>query len=330
VEHVDGTRVVSNDLLARIREDPTDDALRLVYADLLLEERDPLGELIVLQHRARLGQSSATAERRASAILREHQGAWLGELGLVFRETRFELGFLARAELAPHAAATPEIWARTANDPRLATIIELAIGRGNHAHYQQFVTSPMMRAIASIEIPVSVFLDSLLAIGLPKSVVHLELKQAPSNRLLARIATDDGFASIRSLGLPFNLEGDLEPVIRGLKRSAVLGRVNTLSLGTVQPQHITAIWNGLPELERVRAHLWNGRDWTETTLERTAEGTIATVRGLIDVAGLPREVVELRIVRKGEDSDGDADAYEGAARQWPGMRIALVPAGAQF
>jgi uncharacterized protein (TIGR02996 family) len=49
-------------LLAQMRAAPEDEALRLVYADLLLEREDPRGELILLDTRDRLGVLDRVAE----------------------------------------------------------------------------------------------------------------------------------------------------------------------------------------------------------------------------------------------------------------------------
>jgi uncharacterized protein (TIGR02996 family) len=53
-------------LLAAIYADPSDDALRLVYADQLSDSGDPRGELIMLQLDRAAGRGSAAARRRSS------------------------------------------------------------------------------------------------------------------------------------------------------------------------------------------------------------------------------------------------------------------------
>jgi uncharacterized protein (TIGR02996 family) len=82
-------------LLAQIRANPGDLGARQVYADLLIEAGDPLGEMIALQ----CAEPTPKGVKRAKELLREHRGRWLGELEPVV-ETKscvFERGFLAAA-----------------------------------------------------------------------------------------------------------------------------------------------------------------------------------------------------------------------------------------
>jgi uncharacterized protein (TIGR02996 family) len=82
-------------LLAQIRANPADAGARQVYADLLIEAGDPLGELITLQCAAPTPKNV----KRIKELLREHRGRWLGELEPVVeaKSCVFERGFLAAA-----------------------------------------------------------------------------------------------------------------------------------------------------------------------------------------------------------------------------------------
>ncbi|MFP2910745.1 TIGR02996 domain-containing protein [Pyxidicoccus sp. 3LFB2] len=76
-------------LLARVYAHPDDDAARLVLADHLLEQGDPLGEFIMLQC------SPRADEARIRELLAQHGLAWQAPLGPLVRHeaTRFERGF---------------------------------------------------------------------------------------------------------------------------------------------------------------------------------------------------------------------------------------------
>ncbi|MFP2924610.1 TIGR02996 domain-containing protein [Pyxidicoccus sp. 3LG] len=89
-------RALRRELLARIRATPEDDGARLVLADHLLEQGDPLGELIVLQC------SPRPDEERVKSLLAQHRMSWLAPLGPLAdpEHTRFERGFPASVRLA--------------------------------------------------------------------------------------------------------------------------------------------------------------------------------------------------------------------------------------
>jgi len=85
-------------LLASVYADPTNDDLRQVVGDRLVELGDPRGELIALQYRKRAGALDDVGEKRIESLLRKHLSAWLGPLGplVVKSSVVFERGFPAR------------------------------------------------------------------------------------------------------------------------------------------------------------------------------------------------------------------------------------------
>jgi len=77
-------------LRAAVFATPDQDALRLVYADALMEAGHCQGELIALQIRRGVhGQVSA----QEAELLREHSLSWAGALGVCSREVRYSRGF---------------------------------------------------------------------------------------------------------------------------------------------------------------------------------------------------------------------------------------------
>jgi uncharacterized protein (TIGR02996 family) len=93
------------ELVAAIRDKPSDDAPRLVYADVLMRRRDPRGEYIALacdgaQRRAHadLGDDYVARTLREWSLLREHRSSWLAESGFVADKSlryRWNRGFVS-------------------------------------------------------------------------------------------------------------------------------------------------------------------------------------------------------------------------------------------
>ncbi|MCP3142764.1 TIGR02996 domain-containing protein [Pyxidicoccus sp. QH1ED-7-1] len=101
-------------LLARVYAHPDDDSARLVLADHLLEQGDPLGEFIMLQC------SAQPDEARIRELLAQHGAAWQAPLGPLVRpdSTRFERGF-------PAAVRGFLEWKRPAPGPAWGTVREI-------------------------------------------------------------------------------------------------------------------------------------------------------------------------------------------------------------
>lgn len=167
---------------AELREavwaDPESDAPRMVYADYLLQQGDPLGELIALQlDRARTGAPPSEREAELSQALQHRAAEPLGhELG----SYTLERGFLATAMPAPRL--TPE----TAVHPAWSTVIRLELD----AHTDpRLLASPHLRArtlagreealveVAHVERPLS--FSSLVAIN-----PHWGLTFTPAQRIV--------------------------------------------------------------------------------------------------------------------------------------------------
>jgi uncharacterized protein (TIGR02996 family) len=97
-------------LLVAIAAAPDDDAPRLVYADRLLADGDPRGELIALQ----------CAGRDATRLLAKHGKAWLAELGLDGADAIWARGFLDTVSLDVELAR--RAWPRLLAEPGLRAI----------------------------------------------------------------------------------------------------------------------------------------------------------------------------------------------------------------
>jgi len=132
-------------LLADIYANPTDDAPRLVYADLLLEHGDPRGELIMLQ----LDRGDGEPTAREQELLKKHGKAWLGALapalswGRGYAGTRFRRGFVAVADIILSVGKKLE---PIRTDPAWSTVEELD-GSWDH---ELLLTAPL-RALREID-----------------------------------------------------------------------------------------------------------------------------------------------------------------------------------
>lgn len=114
-------------LLADVLAAPHDDAPRVVYADWLLERRDPRGEFITLQmERARVeargGKVSRESAARERRLLSKHWRDWLGDARVWLKQDSctFERGFLATAVI--------EKWAGAFDQREWSTCYKLTIG----------------------------------------------------------------------------------------------------------------------------------------------------------------------------------------------------------
>lgn len=105
-------------LLAAVYENPADDALRLVYADWLLEHGDPRGEFIRLQYLEHEGTLTARDEKKMNALQRRHAYDWYKGIWAALSRDRaqllgpllFERGFLVSAEVRPPKRAPSDLW----------------------------------------------------------------------------------------------------------------------------------------------------------------------------------------------------------------------------
>ncbi len=86
------------EVLAAVRADPGNEALRLVAADRLGELGDPRGEFITLQLQRQRGAQTPAGLERERFLRQKHGAQWLGALAahVVKSEAEFELGFPAR------------------------------------------------------------------------------------------------------------------------------------------------------------------------------------------------------------------------------------------
>ena len=137
-------------LLKQLAERPEDRALRLVFADWLLEQGDERGEVIALWAR---GNLSLTERRRVAKITHAHAATWLGPLAPLadLHRTRFVGGFLEELVCSPGRA--PALFASLTGEPRLATLHALVVpATQSPAMLGGFLSDPMLRQLQRLEL----------------------------------------------------------------------------------------------------------------------------------------------------------------------------------
>jgi uncharacterized protein (TIGR02996 family) len=123
-----------------ILENPDDDAPYLVYADYLIAQGDPRGELIVMQHDAdeASGSRKTTLSRAANAHLDKHAAHFLGPLA-TFANGTYKLlwryGYVRRLELQwnntghwPHTKHAFDELTAVLRHPSFRFVIDLQLG----------------------------------------------------------------------------------------------------------------------------------------------------------------------------------------------------------
>jgi uncharacterized protein (TIGR02996 family) len=195
--------VSEGQLLSNVYANPDDDASRAVYADLLTSRGDPRGELITLQLLAKPGKPQRD---RIKQLLREHQLAWLGELGdiALAMDLRYERGFPAAITL--DGGASQAAIERLTGYPAWRTVTALDV-RGDRPGYADFLANEVFFGLRE--------LTSVSATALHRFVV-------PAPRALTRMV----------------MSGDFEPAtLPAPIREGILSGVGLPQLRTLGVQH---------------------------------------------------------------------------------------------
>jgi uncharacterized protein (TIGR02996 family) len=135
---------VKSELLAAIYADPSSDDARIVFADFLMGEGDPRGDMIAKQ--------LAGDDAGAQPLLEQYGGAWLGSLRQISDHVQFRRGFPARLSLTEVRGLGRPAVDRIAEDLALGTIEHLEPGRAHPAIYARLIASPAMTGLRRIEV----------------------------------------------------------------------------------------------------------------------------------------------------------------------------------
>lgn len=166
------------DWIARIAAAYDDDAPRLVYADWLQQQGDPLGEFIMLQcERARLDRwepRQKPMREREEHMLSLYRNRWLPDLATA--NVEFERGFVERIRLG-----NPPDLAQLARIRHFAPLAWLDLG-------QNTISEAGCRALAEAALPELRFLN---VSGNQVGDVSRIRKAFPQARVVARLARGD-------------------------------------------------------------------------------------------------------------------------------------------
>jgi uncharacterized protein (TIGR02996 family) len=316
-------------LLAAIYNDPHDIARRLVYADALLEQNDPRGELITLQC-----QEHPTPEhkRRASALLKLHGLAWLGELApILAKGWKFERGFLAEARVDSNKGTRIHA---VVGHPAWSTVHSLA-------DCAQVALHPIMRSLRTLEFRPNrarqreglgaSWRELLGGTHRPIEKLHftdLDLYEDRDEQI-ALLGQCPALPALRELYV-----GDLATTYaRQLLRAPICDRIETLGL-IVGPYEdvMLNLFGAALRKSKVRRVVAIHEELT-VTVERGASSAIETAHVEVRddlrlacaiIAALPPTVRDLRVKTPADLDRGSLVALTGAARALPALEVRQI------
>lgn len=190
------------ELLALIAARPEDRTARGLYADWLLDQGDPRGEVISLGLK---GELSLTERRRVLNLTARLGRRWLGPVGELVDHSysRFEGGF--PVGLTFQAAPADERWVACGQDPRLATVKSVHFpGQtypGLSAPMSAFLRAGGLKGLAQVTGAIG-FLEELSLLELPFRLEALGVSAwGTFRREQERMFWLTRFAHVATLGL---------------------------------------------------------------------------------------------------------------------------------
>lgn len=246
------------ELLARIYDQPADDAARLVYADFCSERGDLRGELIALQFKPRPTQKE---QRRIRELLKAHGRAWLKDIepAVEARSEAFTRGFVSACRLAFRTPAQREALLL---HPAWNTVCRLWVWEDRDAF---FLLPHPLKGLEELDGVLWPELAMKMA-RRPRPYPRLrrlkvELGSASAEQLRA-VAEAAAFPALTWLGLHGTGQRDQPPrstdAFAWLLASPLAPRLETIELSYLQVD--LAEWlaglRGLPKLQRLEVSGW--------------------------------------------------------------------------
>lgn len=319
---------VGRRLLERIVAAPSDDELRLVYADHLLERGDTRGELIQLQLRPSPTRSDSD---RITQLKASYESKWLGPVVRVTSDRVWSRGFLTECTLGARkkqdfrAAMNHEAWA-------LVTTIRLPPEqtRGSAAEplrpMMDLLRHPGMRSLRAIKAMRMSVARELFVEHQPAELADVESLEIEYHAALAGMLREalagDGLPKLRELALVGN-DHDRDDFY--LLSSKVVRRLDVLSLWQSNArlmqwiEHLAIPDHRLREVNIAWMHWYPKPDGWTVTLRPDETGAWSTilVRGSVDRAPRFARQLGVRLLELPADTltrfelrlNGDARAY---------------------
>jgi uncharacterized protein (TIGR02996 family) len=182
--------------LRAVYENSDDDGPRRVYADWLVEQGDPRGELITLQV-ARAGKGlPLEAERREVELLWKYGRAWLAPFAKQIDAFRFERGFLAECGLK---AVTKKMVGHAS----WATVRCVHLVDVDSALAAMFLSHPVMRSLREVTGVAGFTFAALCAPGMGGRIERLQVVGIPSMPI-QRVKATQGLQHLREVTFPFD------------------------------------------------------------------------------------------------------------------------------
>lgn len=329
-----------------IAERPDDDSLKQVFADWLLEQGDPRGELIVLQLRDHAGQASAQDRARSAHLIRKFGARWLGPLAKVMGPStyRFERGFLAAGSVGNGQGDAHVLLLK--DDLRWATVRELRPdGHLGPEAFAALLGAPRMKSLERLELGRDT-LDRLQGAEVAWRLRALRFKEpAIGSDDLRAIAALPGLTTVRRLELAIavDLYGARE-LKRTLTRSALAERLTDAALliedGTLEAFAGWLFDNAeLPEsVESIEARGYGARfvlsraedGWSSLAVETGddpsgARGLATAAAVLSQLRPLQVRAVEVRHLGSEPVQRTHLAALEAACRRLPSIEHLQLP-----
>lgn len=198
------------DLLACVLAAPGDDAPRLVYADWLMEQRDPRGEFISLQcETARRSLNPYLREEhrgRIAQLLESHEGAWAAPAAEIASSWTFRRGFLdeVHAKAKAFLAGAGELF-------QVEPIRRLALESVGKEHARKLAAASWLGRITHLVLQGSFGDDGTTALAHSPhiaGVISLNLAPEVGPRGAEAIAASPHFRALGTLSLTSNSLGD--------------------------------------------------------------------------------------------------------------------------
>ena len=181
--------------LAAVAAGPSDESLKRVLADLLLERGDPRGEFVLLQLLIAENQASGSMRQRAQELWRRHRKAWMADAADVLEDVSLEGGFPVSASIK--RSATPWLLGKALGSPMFVTLKRLT--RSPEAMVIELVAAPRMTQLQDVTLGEIASVRACAERGVPRRLTRLTLGFSPGDAELRLLLESPVYARLQRL-----------------------------------------------------------------------------------------------------------------------------------